>query len=316
MGISNTTVTNLNTQGSTSSASMFELKFGFQTLHIPSHQFCLDSACPIPNGQQFIVQRSFNLSSIPLYPLADITAKYSAVDADSNHLVCITLAPVGYQHPVWQKIFMYLPIGLTASAAIISLIGSFITFEDSEHDIFLFSSNYAMLPGILRLKTPGFFDLVFYAQFIVIAGQFNIDYPRFHPLFTSNFSWSFLLFRSEWLQDTIKTIFRGQSSPLQEIASVPGNSLYRRQISNGTDTNKINILGTGMLNFAMATGIDINAMFFTFLVYFLLVFTCCAVCCFLTWLVLFAIAKMNEDEAFTAQCKKVWDFSIGKQQET
>ncbi|KAI8371305.1 hypothetical protein EDC96DRAFT_502131 [Choanephora cucurbitarum] len=292
---------------------MFDLKFGFQTFRAPNQQFCLDSVkgCPIVSGQPFVIQRSFNLTSHSLYPLVDITARYSAIDADSNHLVCIHLAPVGYQDPMWRKIFIFLPVGLTVSAAIISLIGSFIRFEDSEHDIFLFSSNYAMLPGILRLKTPGFFDLVFYAQFVVISGLFNIDYPRFQSLFTSNFAWSFLLFKSAWLQDVFQQIFTSYSSPVQEIGSIEGTSIYKRQLSNETDNNSFDISGTSMLNFATASGIDINALFLTFLVHLAILIAACATCCFVTWAFLFIVGKLSPEGKLSKQSTKVLDFSIG-----
>jgi hypothetical protein len=247
-----------------------------------------------------------------LYPLADITAQYSAIDADSQHLICVQFAPVGYQHPIWQKIFTFLPVGLTAIAAILSIIASMTIFHhEGEHDIFLFSSNYAMLPGVLRLKTPGFFDLVFYAQFIVIAGQFNIDYPRFFALFTSNFSWSFLLIQSPWLQSSIQDMFSSSQSPIEAIASVPGSSLYKRQLPAGDNKKVVDVIGTGMLDFANASGIDMNALFFTFLVYALIILGSCAVLCILTWLVLFLLGTFTDYRKFLAQSRKVWNFSIG-----
>jgi hypothetical protein len=250
--------------------------------------------------------------------LADITAQYSAIDADSNHLVCIKFAPVGYQHPTWQKIFTFLPIGFTVAAAILSLIASFTIFhKGGEHDVFLLSSNYAMLPGVLRLKIPGFFDLVFYAQFIVMAGQFNINYPRFHALFTSNFSWSFLLFDSSWLDSIIQKIFQSSSSPIEGTASIPRISIYKRQIVNSTAiptkeiNNDVEVTGTGMLNFATASGIDINALFFTFLVYTLIVIVSCIVLCCVIWAILFTIGTLNNRKKYIIMSKKVWDFFIG-----
>lgn len=252
-----------------------------------------------------------------MYPLADITAQYSAITADSTHLVCIQVAPVGYQHPTWRNIFTWLPISFTVSAAIISLIASFTIFHDddtAEHNIFLFGSNYAMLPGVLRLKTPGFFDLVFYSQFIVTVGQFNIDYPRFHALFTSNFSWSFLLFNeSTWLNGIISTIFFSSASD-SVVTSVPGYSINKRQeIFNVTsDTSKVNVAGTGMSDFAIATGIDINALFFTLMVYMLLITASCLVLCFLVWAVLFIVGKTTDRISLVKKSNNMWDFTLGK----
>ncbi|CAO3621917.1 unnamed protein product [Mucor hiemalis] len=302
---------------------MLQLSFGFQTISAPAQQFCPDSlsGCPIPVNQNFTIQRSYNLSNIPLYPLADITAQYSAIAADSTHLVCITIAPVGYQHPMWRNIFIWLPIGITISAAIISLIASFTIFHDddaAEHDMFLFSSNYAMLPGVLRLKTPGFFDLIFYSQFIVISGLFNLDYPRFHALFTSNFAWSFLLNNSlNWLSDIISRLFKSSTAPIENIGSVPGHSIYKRQIldNSATDTSatsSIDISGTGMSDFATATGIDINALFFTAMIFLLLIVGSCLVLCFFVW-IFFHLSGLssNNEQKYIVKSKKMWDFTIG-----
>ncbi|KAI9275015.1 hypothetical protein EDC94DRAFT_654432 [Helicostylum pulchrum] len=328
---SNTTVTNLNQQGSTYSSSKMEIKFGFESIHTQPQRFCLDSVeeCPLIPFTNFTIQRLFNLSHIPLYPLADITAQYTATAADSSNLVCIRFAPVGYQHPTWRKIFTWLPVSFTISAAMISLIASLKVFNDSSYDVFLFSSNYALLPGILRLKTPGFFDLIFYCQFIVIVGQFNIDYPRFHALFTSNFSWSFLLFnQSGWLYGLINKLFAASvsSSSLSGEAvmdmSVAGYSINKRQeaLIHGTDTNVIRVAGTGMADFAIASGIDINVMFFTMMIYLLIIIGSCLILCFLGWIVLLfttnsssssSSSVLNDNQDSKTKSEKMLDFTIG-----
>ncbi|CEG78012.1 hypothetical protein RMATCC62417_12677 [Rhizopus microsporus] len=299
-----------------SSASFFEIQFGFEIIYMPPQQLCPDilSGCPLSAKSNLTIQKSVNLSRVPLYPLADITAQYSAVNPDSTPLLCIRLAPIGYQHPVWKNVFLYFPIGFTISAAAISLIASLTRIVDVEHDIFLFSSNYAMLPGVLRLKTPGFFDLMYYAQFIVIAGQFNIDYPRFHALFTSNFSWSFLLFKSKWLSSTISRLFEPQETADR---SVPGLSIYKRQLDSDVknliriEGNSVQVAGTGMSDFATAVDIDINALFFTVLVYFLIIIASCLVLCSLIWLTFYLIGTFTKHKKFVERSLKMWDFTIG-----
>ncbi|KAG1053602.1 hypothetical protein G6F43_004332 [Rhizopus delemar] len=317
MGYTDINIVSLNPQGSVSSASYFEIRFGFETIRLPSQQLCPDllNGCPVLEGANITIQRSVNLSRIPLYPLADITAQYSAVNPDSTPLICIRLAPVGYQHPTWRNVFIYIPIGFTIIAAITSLTVSLTTIENGEHDIFLFSSNYAMLPGVLRLKTPGFVDLIYYAQFIVTAGQFNMDYPRFHALFTSNFSWSFLLFRSEWLTNTIHTIFSRQEDDVNHHSSVPGLSIYKRQEVNMPVRHKedvsVNIMGTGMSDFSTAVGMDINGLFFTVLVYFLVIIGACLILCCLTWFMFCITGACSSRKKFTESSLKMWNFTIG-----
>ncbi|CAO3658251.1 unnamed protein product [Rhizopus stolonifer] len=301
-----------------SSASFLEIQFGFDVIHTPPQQLCPDlgNGCPVLAGSNITIERIFNLSRIPLYPLADITAQYSAVSPDSSSLLCIKLAPVGYQHPVWRNVFIYLPVGFTVLAAITSLVVSLTSVEHGEHDMFLFSSNHAMLPGVLRLKTPGFVDLVYYSQFIVTAGQFNINYPRFHSLFTSNFSWSFLLFQSPWLADTILGMFQPENDELDRISSVPGLSIYRRQIAPlknlvRMDATSVDIQGTGMSDFSTAIGMDINSLFFTVFVYFLIINAVALVLCFFTWIVFYTIGACSSRKVFTDRSLKMWDFTVG-----
>ncbi|KAI8890675.1 hypothetical protein K501DRAFT_205888 [Backusella circina FSU 941] len=309
-------MTNLDQQGTTSSSSLLQIKFGFQTIETSPKQFCSDSNidCPINIDQNVTLQRSQQITDIPLLPLADISAQYSSLTANATHFLCVQIAPVGYQHPTWRQVFLYLPIVFTASAAIISLLVSFSTFNEGEHDVFLLGSNYAMLPGVLRLKTPGFFDLVFYAQFVVVSGQFNIDYPRFYSLFISNFSWSFFLFSTGWLQPVISNMFPSTIDNL--YTSYPGWSLYKRQEidqQNITNTNstQINVGGTSMGDFALAVGIDINALFFTFMVYMLIIAISCVTFCLIVWSIFYFSEKSADNKSFERRSKKMWDFTIG-----
>lgn len=251
--------------------------------------------------------------------MADITGYYSAIDADSNHLVCLKLAPVGYQHPIWQQIFTYVSMGITGYAALLSIVTSFTRFhEQGQHDIFLFSSNDVMLPGVLRLKTPGFFDLMYYSQFIVTTGLLSVSYPRFFPLFVSDFAWSFLLFdSSEWLNSTMQRLFPSLSEGVESIATVPHQSLYKRQAMNynnstTTESGTFNVINTGMLNFANAAGFSVNGLFFTFLIYFLLVVAGCLFLCLLTWLIFRTMGHAKNKEDLIIKSKKMSDFTIGK----
>lgn len=247
--------------------------------------------------------------------MADISAQYSSLTADATHFLCVQIAPVGYQHPTWRNVFMYLPVVFTVSAAIISLLVSFSTFNEGEHDIFLLGSNYALLPGVLRLKTPGFFDLVLYAQFVVISGQFNIDYPRFYSLFISNFSWSFLLFPSGWLQPVISQMFPTIAD--NDHISYPGWSLYKRQeIDNQNMTSlnstQVNVEGTAMGDFALAVGVDINALFFTFMVYMLIIAISCVTFCLIVWSIFYFSEISADNKKIGRRSKKMKDFTIGK----
>lgn len=243
-------------------------------------------------------------------PLGDIITRYSTTTANGDRWACFTLAPVGYQNPTWQMIFLYVPAAFTLFAASVSCFASFATVSDDiSHDGFLFTSNYAMLPAALRLRTPGFFDVIYYAQFIVVTGQLSLAYPKFYPLFTSNFAWSFLLFNTDWFQDMIARTF---NTPSETPSLVKGTiSPYAL---NGTASDPgVNVTGTGMDLFSSALEIDVRALFLTGLIFFLIILAACLAACFLFW-VAAAILRQWNPEKFSPQRynnRKILDFSIG-----
>lgn len=184
-------------------------------------------------------------------------------------------------------------MAIAVFAGLVSTISTLISGPSSlQQDLFVLTSNYALEPVSLRLKTPGFFDVVFYAQFIVASGQLSLRYPMFYPLFVSDFAWSSLIFPGAYLNDIAASWYTTNSSSATpnstssySFTDVPGLSLNRRFLSHlwrrqatslpspvdlGYDTVvTVNITGTGMVNFANAVGIDARALFMSVLVYFL-----------------------------------------------
>lgn len=229
--------------------------------------------------------------------MGDVIVRYSTLTGEMEPWLCLTLAPVGYQHPTWKSIFIYLPIALTVFAAFVSFFASFATVPDTDHDVFLFTSNYAMLPATLRLKTPGFFDLIYHAQFIALLGQLNLDYPAFYSLFASNFAWSFLLFPTRWIPESVT------------------RALFEMGLANSTrrldDSPRIAVNGTGMNNFAMAAGIDINSLFITSFIVLLMIMAGCLLVCLIIWVVVRCMTWYAPHQ-YKAQSTKVANFTIGK----
>lgn len=223
--------------------------------------------------------------------------RYSTLTGEMEPWLCLTLSPVGYQHPTWKSIFIYLPVALLVFAAFVSFFASFATVPDTDHDVFLFTSNYAMLPATLRLKTPGFFDLIYHAQFIALLGQLNLDYPAFYSLFASNFAWSFLLFPTHWIPESV-------TRALFEMGLANSN----RRLG---DSPRIAVNGTGMNNFAMATGIDINSLFMTSFIVLLVILAGCLLVCLIIWIMVRCMTWYAPQQ-YKAQNTKVANFTIGK----
>jgi hypothetical protein len=198
---------------------------------------------------------------------------------------------VGYQNPVWRQVLIAVPVAFAVFAAIVTIFSIYVTSTDAEQDILISASNYGIEPSALRLKTPGLFDIVFYAQFIVVTGQLNIQYPLFYPLFTSNFAWSNLLFVPDFINNIVNTIFPAQIAADSSgwYQSEPGLSLNKRQMGFGAaanDSNPVVVAGTGMANFANAVGLDVRALFITSLIFYLIILACIIFLCIIACLVL------------------------------
>ncbi|KAI8582201.1 hypothetical protein K450DRAFT_227884 [Umbelopsis ramanniana AG] len=224
-------------------------------------------------------------------PFGDISVHYQAYTPDNISFTCLDIAPVGYQNPVWRQVLIAVPVAFAVFAAIVTIFSIYVTSTDAEQDILISASNYGIEPSALRLKTPGLFDIVFYAQFIVVTGQLNIKYPLFYPLFTSNFAWSNLLFVPDFINDIVNTIFPAQLTTDSSgwYQSEPGLSLNKRQMGFGAaanDTNPVVVASTGMANFANAVGLDVRALFITSLIFYLIILACIIFLCIIACMVL------------------------------
>jgi len=87
----------------------------------------------------------------------------------------------------------YLPLGLAVLSGGISLVATII--RASVGNGFLNAvASYGLPTEAISVHTPGFFDIVFYTQFMLMTGQLSINYPSYYSTFTSLFHWSFLAF--------------------------------------------------------------------------------------------------------------------------
>lgn len=186
-------------------------------------------------------------------PLLDIIAQYSAWTGDQTPITCLTFAPIAYQSPLWARLFRYVPIGVAGLALVSTCIAVYATTPLDRDEITVNCS-----PAALQLALPGVFQIVYYAQFIVTMGQLNLSYPKFYPLFASDFAWSFLMLPSHWI--TQNTRLAHQSAQQQSTVD-------------------------GMSNYAGRIGINVNDVFITVLVYFLLLVALCLIGLAIVWLV-------------------------------
>ncbi|KAI9487377.1 MAG: hypothetical protein EXX96DRAFT_450736, partial [Benjaminiella poitrasii] len=160
-------------------------------------QFCKDvvNGCPILANNWTLLQKTLQLQEFHV-PLADISAQYSAWTGDQDRITCVTFATIGYQDYTWARLFLYIPVSIGVFTIFTTLFSIYATTPVDRRDEWI-TFNY--LPAALQLRLPGVFEVIHYAQFIFTMGLLNLAYPKFYPLFSSNFAWSFLLFPSQWI---------------------------------------------------------------------------------------------------------------------
>ncbi|KAG0346796.1 hypothetical protein BG004_000783 [Podila humilis] len=91
----------------------------------------------------------------------------------------------------------YLPLALAAYAGFISLI-SMVMRAAVGNGLIAAAATYGLATEALTVHSPGFFDIVFYAQFMLMTGQLSLNYPSFYSTFTSLYHWSFLEFKNSF----------------------------------------------------------------------------------------------------------------------
>lgn len=91
----------------------------------------------------------------------------------------------------------YLPLALAAYSGFVSLLSTFMRASVG-NGLLGATATYGLVTEPVNVHSPGFFDIIFYAQFMLMSGQLSLNYPSFYSTFTSLFHWSFLEFRNSF----------------------------------------------------------------------------------------------------------------------
>ena len=120
--------------------------------------------------------------------------------APANQTVVCVAVLLEQNMPQVNTIISYLPLALAVYSAGISLISIAMRAAVSGSGLLGAVASYGLLAtsDIISVHTPGFFDIVFYTQFMLMTGQLSINYPSFYSTFTALFHWSFLEFRNSF----------------------------------------------------------------------------------------------------------------------
>ncbi|KAF9539923.1 hypothetical protein EC957_004852 [Mortierella hygrophila] len=180
--------------------------------------------CPTTPGLGTI-QTSFNITQAA--PFAELMVTMQIVGSNNQSIVCVAILLEQTMETVNIAVSI-LPLALACLSGTISLAATFM--RASIGNGFLgAAATYGMATEPVSVHTPGFFDIIFYTQFMLMTGQLSVNYPSFYSSFTALFHWSFLEFRETLLgkgptNATDVLTFGGAGSVNQIQDSRPGSN--------------------------------------------------------------------------------------------
>ncbi|KAF9096791.1 hypothetical protein BGX29_008435 [Mortierella sp. GBA35] len=159
------------------------------------------------------------------------------MDPSNRTVVCVAVL-LEQNMPKVNTAISYLPLALAVYSAGISLTSMAMRAAVSGTSFLSAVASYGLLTTseIISVHTPGFFDIIFYTQFMLMTGQLSINYPSFYSTFTALFHWSFLEFRNSFAghgPDNATYVLRyGGAGSVNQVQESPfsfsGNSFRKR----------------------------------------------------------------------------------------
>ncbi|KAG0088975.1 hypothetical protein BGZ92_005479 [Podila epicladia] len=146
--------------------------------------------CPTAPGPGKL-RTSFNISQSA--PFAELMVSIQIVGSNQQTIVCAAVLLEQTMTSVNTAIGL-LPLALAAYSGGISLAATIMRAAIGNGFLGAVAT-YGLASEAITVHTPGFFDIIFYTQFILMTGQLAINYPSFYSTFTALFHWSFLGFK-------------------------------------------------------------------------------------------------------------------------
>ncbi|KAF9436908.1 hypothetical protein BGZ76_002572 [Entomortierella beljakovae] len=175
--------------------------------------------CPVAPGPGTI---STNFTIDQSAPFVELSVNLQIMNANDQTIVCTGILLEQRLTSVNTAV-SYLPLALALYSGSVSLASIILrATEESGFIGALATYGLASTSDIISVHTPGLFDIIFYAQFMVMTGQLSLNYPSFYVTFTSLFHWSFLEF------------------PKSFAGNGPENSTYVLDYGGAGSVNQIN----------------------------------------------------------------------------
>lgn len=158
-------------------------------------------SCPFgPGNTSFSYE--FGVSSA--YQGIAFNAKFVILDPSQTAQVvgCIeaSVMPI-IEDSVWF-ILVFVVLGITVLVGATFFLTVSLNPWTGTKNMYIWSSNYGADSSVIRLITPGYFDIMKYLQYTFFLGCLSLDYPAFLQPIISVFSWSCLFFTSSLISSS------------------------------------------------------------------------------------------------------------------
>ncbi|KAF8949482.1 hypothetical protein BGZ47_000023 [Haplosporangium gracile] len=159
----------------------------------------IKGGCPDPTNYQRVGLISMNYTIAQTAPFTELMVTFRIMAPLNQTVVCVAVL-LGQNMPQVNTVVSYLPLALAFYSAGISFTSIAMRAAVSGSGFLGAVASYGLVATseIISVHTPGFFDIIFYTQFMLMTGQLSINYPSFYSTFTALFHWSFLEFRNSF----------------------------------------------------------------------------------------------------------------------
>ncbi|KAG0082874.1 hypothetical protein BGZ92_011288 [Podila epicladia] len=150
---------------------------------------------PPTAGNTAVFKTNFTIT--PSAPFAELMVTWQfTAPARKETIMCLAVL-IEKQDEQVNTAVSYLPLALAAYSGLVSLISTFMRASVG-NGLLGATATYGLVTEPVNVHSPGFFDIIFYTQFMLMTGQLSLNYPSFYSTFTSLFHWSFLEFRNSF----------------------------------------------------------------------------------------------------------------------
>ncbi|KAK9721892.1 hypothetical protein K7432_003075 [Basidiobolus ranarum] len=164
------------------SAVFFGSMADISILKFQEFQLCEElGGCPVEGPRNVTFTKHLNLPKF--VPFVDIRIMTYLLDEVAGEYGCFELVRDQTDQP-----YFYILVIAVFCSILLSVLMQFVGYVLGEaRNIFVFSSKFGMTGDIQGLQYPGFVDMVYYLQFVVVTALLNLDYPYFYQSFISDF---------------------------------------------------------------------------------------------------------------------------------